>query len=87
MNKKNHFELGLHPKGYRVLVMTTTISLLIQDKEILNIAELSRRIGYSSQYLKHVVAGRRRLSRRAEKLLTAELNGLRTRLAVDKKGV
>ena len=86
MEKKKHFTLGLNPKGYRVLCMTTLIPRLIQDKDSLNLSELSRRIGYSPQYLKHVVAGRRRLSRRAERLLNVELEGLCTRLAT-KKGV
>ena len=86
MRKEKHFTLVLHPKGYKVPAMKKIIPRLIQDKELINLSGLSRRIGYSSQYLKHVVSGRRRLTKRAEKLLTQELDGLCTRLAADKKG-
>ena len=42
---------------------------LVQNKHTLNLSEVSRRAGLSPQYLKHVVAGRRRLTPHAEDLI------------------
>jgi len=58
--------------------MENLTNYLVRNKDTLNLSEISRLAGYSPQYLKHVVAGRRNLTSGAEKAVRIVLDDITT---------
>ena len=61
--------------------MSDLLASLRQDKHALNLAEISRRAGYSSSYLKHVIAGRRCFNKSAQRRVRKAVASLAVNLS------
>lgn len=81
-----YFHLETVPERGHITRMKTLQIFLTKHKDILNLSDLSRKSGYSRQYLKNVVAGRRHLSRIAEARILEILSELSDEFSSIKKG-
>lgn len=57
--------------------MQNLLDYLTANKEDLNLSSISRKAGFDSQYLKHVVAGRRNLTEESAEKIQQALESVR----------
>lgn len=66
--------------------MDDLLNFIREHKEELNLSDISRKSGYDPSYLKHVVAGRKRLTETATQRIKPVLDEMFKKYPIDTQG-